>query len=81
MAPGLHVVPSQSCNSKASWKAKPSLCIKAPTVCLLYGGEREIGQIQSPVPPLLPKGVSWYFPLKINRGPLPAVGNHVSLLL
>ena len=26
VAPGLHVVPSQSCNSQSSQKAKPSVC-------------------------------------------------------
>lgn len=44
VAPGLHVVLSWSCNSKASQKAKPLVCIKASIVRLL--SRREMKQVK-----------------------------------
>lgn len=82
VAPGLHVVPSQSCNSKASQKAKPSLCIKAPTVCLLYGGERWNRSHTKFCATTASQGRFFVLSFKNQyRGPPPTVGNHVSPLL
>lgn len=62
VAPGLHVILSQSCNSKASPKAKPLVFLKASSVCLVSRGETK--QVKPMSWGIVPQGSSFVFSLK-----------------